>query len=776
LVFALFLCPLGSAQGEYHHVSDCYVCHDLYSFGGANLSLIGEVIQTPNSGPKPVIFTARTGLNSYADGDGIYDGVCEVCHTRNGHHNNDGHDNTEHFDGERCTQCHGHGKEFAAPFAWAHKTHLTADKGPHLSCRDCHGDPLQLQPTLFADGLEFAETGVCDSCHSPEGDYDGVNDTVIGAKSNWAEGVYDDYNNLNPGKEKWCVGCHDGAPSTIDGVLAPNIAGDEGAVTLYGAGWGFYKSGHGLPGDRVYPASGAKGAGKGCLDCHDASKGHIDGEPRTYSADGNYLTWDPASGGYQEGYRLKDVAGGYGGKYPMHIPRTGHVYPPGFRESAEFALCFECHDESKLYNGGDPVTGDGAATNFRNNVGGAWISLHDLHTDGRNGPWGPTTPQYDSDYDGVADSRISCPACHNVHGSPSPVMLRHGELISTMGTLDKVPSLNFQYTPEGTYPLLGDSAGGKIGTIGGIGSLYKNGVCNMCHSDRSAYTRPPVTGTPPDTPVNLTPVANETNVDLAPLLTASAYNDPDPGNTHRASQWQISATSGDYGAPIYDSGPGSDLTSHQVAVWLNTGTTYYWRVRYQNIAGAWSGYSQETSFTTLGGGAPTTLTLMPSGLVDNGGGFSVTPGSTWADVLDEDDGDASYVYLCCTDPYQSFTVDLDDPVGLQGAVITGVTVHVSARATTGPQQYASPYMAWYGVNIGYQSGTAIQWSGGLTLDRSGNYKQISTQTFTTDSDDGPLDLEDINNLRVSVRRDISGNNQLMVTRIWAEVDYIPIYY
>lgn len=374
LVFVLFLCPLGLAQGEYHHVSDCYVCHDLYSFGGANLSLIGEVIQTPSSGPKPVTFTARTGPNSYADGDGVYDGVCEVCHTRNGHHNNDG----------------------------------------------------------------------------------------------------------------------------------------------------------------------------------------------------------------------------------------------------------------------------------------------------------------------VADSRISCPACHNVHGSPSPGMLRHGELISTMGTLDKVPSLNFQYTPEGTYPLLGDSTGGKIGAIGGIGRLYKNGVCNMCHSDRSAYTRPPVTGASPDTPVNLTPAVNETNVDLAPLLTASAYNDPDPGNTHRASQWQISTTSGDYGTPIYDSGSSDDLTSHRVAVWLNTGTTYYWRVRYQNIAGAWSGYSRETSFTTLDGGAPSTLTLTPSGLVDNSGGFSVTSGATWADALDEDDGDASYVYLCCTDPYQSFTVDLDDPVGLQGAVITSVTVHVAARATTAP--------------------------------------------------------------------------------------------
>jgi hypothetical protein len=766
---------LGSAHAEYHHVAGCEVCHDFHAFGKPNLYIIAEVIQTPNSGPKPVVFTARTGPNSFADGDAVYDGVCEVCHTQNGHHNNDGHDNTEHFDGEQCTRCHGHNKEFAAPYARAHKTHLTADKGPHLACSDCHGDPMQLQPTLFADGLAFAETGVCDSCHSPDGDYDGVNDAQIGAKSNWADGVYDDNSNLNPGKEMWCVGCHDGTPSSIGGVLAPNIAGDESAVTLYGAGWGFYRSGHGLPGDQNYPASGAKGAGKGCLDCHDAAKGHIDGEPRTYSADGSYTLWDPASNGYQEGYRLKDVAGGYGGRYPMHIPRTGHVFPPGFRESAEFALCFECHDENKLYNGGDPLTGEGAGTNFRTNMFGYWISMHDVHTDGRNGPWGPTTPQYDSDYDGVADSRISCPACHNVHGSPSPVMMRHGELISTMGTGDKVPSLNFQYTPEGTYPLLGDSTGGKIGTIGGMGSLYKNGVCNMCHSDRVVYSRSPVTGTPPDTPLNLSPAANESNVSLAPLLTASDFIDPDPSNTQRASQWQISATPGDYSAPVYDSGSSSDLGSHQADVWLETGTTYYWRVRYQNVAGSWSAYSQETSFTTLAGGAPTTLTITPSGLVDNSGGFSVTEGSTWADALDVDDGDASYAYLCCADYYMSFTVGMDDPAELQGAVITSVTVHVAARAKTSSLQYASPYKAWYGVNIGYQTGTSVQWSGGQTLDTSGNYVYRSTQTFTTDSDGGPLDVDDIYNLQVTVRRDLRGNSQLMITRIWAEVEYIPVY-
>jgi hypothetical protein len=766
----LTLTPAQRAFAEYHHVDSCFTCHDLFGFGGNNLFFIHEVIWTPNSGPKSVVFTATTGQNSLADGDEVYDGPCEVCHTQNGRHNNDGHDNTEHFDGQWCVECHLHGREFEAPFPQAHKTHLSADKGPHLDCTDCHSDPFQFFPAVFKDGEELATTEVCDTCHSPGGDYDGVDDPAIGAKTNWTDGVYDDNDNLVAGKEKWCVGCHDNAPSQIDNVLAPNIAGDEGATTPYGTGWGFYKTGHGLSYNEVYPASGVKGAGRGCLDCHNAASAHIDGEPRTYSADGSYLTWDPDSAGYQDGYRLIDVAGGYSGKYPMHIPRTGHVFPPGFRESQEFALCYSCHDEDKLYYGGDPVTGAGATTNFRNNVGGAWISMHDLHTDGRNGPFGPTTPQYDSDYDGIADSRMSCPACHNVHGSPSPVMIRHGELISTMGATDKVPSLGFQYTPVGAYPILADSTGGKTRFIGGgPGNPGKNGVCNMCHNDSMTYTRPPVVGTPPDAPLNVAPAEAETSVEVAPLLSASLYYDPDPEDLHQASQWQISASSGNYTTPIYDSGATSDLTSHRVGVPLNQATTYFWRVRYQNNAGAWSDFSQETRFATEVDPSGASVILNPTDVVSNPGAYSVSDQSTWATALDSDDGDVSYVYLCCSSPGQSFTVSLDDPAGLEWANIDSVTLHVRARYLEGPWPNAIPYAA--GLNMAYQTGSAMQWTGINNTDASGSYNLISSQTFTTDSDGGPLDLSDINNLQVSIKREIAGSYLLRITEIWAEVVY-----
>jgi hypothetical protein len=40
-----------------------------------------------------------------------------------------------------------------------------------------------------------------------------------------------------------------------------------------------------------------------------------------------------------------------------------------------------------------------------------------------------------------------CFACHNVHGSPTPVMIRHGELISTPDT--ELKGRNRAFQPEG---------------------------------------------------------------------------------------------------------------------------------------------------------------------------------------------------------------------------------------------------------------------------------------------------------------------------------------
>ena len=384
-----------------------------------------------------------------------------------------------------CKYCHNVNE------SGSHYTHVYSEIGPSMICINCHSiDP---GTSVFKDDKQFSDTTVCNTCHSPGGKYDGVDDAIIGAKPNWNNKIYNGPD-IKVGKEKWCAGCHDDVPSMIKGVNAPNVAGD-------GANYGYYVTGHGKN-DTIQ-----------CKNCHNLSSKHIDGIERTYTPDRSYTTDDPASPSYQNGYRLKDVATGYNGKYPLHMPRTGHVYPPGFRDDKEFALCLECHNKTKLFNGGDPITGIGAETNFRMLVDGGggspaptigkYYSLHDVHTWGANGPWGASTPQYDSDFDGAADSRTSCPSCHNVHGSNSPTMVRNGELIGrtiafNLKYVDNVPipgsALHFISQGE-----LNRSTGAGMDISFGQGTVSSNGICNMCHPQQTggpgphtAYYRTPI--------------------------------------------------------------------------------------------------------------------------------------------------------------------------------------------------------------------------------------------------------------------------------------------
>jgi predicted CxxxxCH...CXXCH cytochrome family protein len=85
--------------------------------------LIIDTISTPNSGAKTVRFFNSTGSNSFADGDGTFDGVCEVCHTQTTHHRNDVSGDHTHNAGMDCVTCHQHTKGF------------------NVACDTCHGNP-----------------------------------------------------------------------------------------------------------------------------------------------------------------------------------------------------------------------------------------------------------------------------------------------------------------------------------------------------------------------------------------------------------------------------------------------------------------------------------------------------------------------------------------------------------------------------------------------------------------------------------------------------------
>jgi hypothetical protein len=398
-----------------------------------------------------------TPESPYVSGPPNYNGICEVCHTETLYWRNDG-SGAPHYDGpgerDQCLDCHEHTSEFLGemPDDAAHNTHTQGlPRGPDpMQCEECH----QYGETV----VEMADAEACDSCHSPGGAFDGVDDenAVIGVKYNWPDVqpdvpasldslIYEaDGTALKLGKQDWCAGCHDDGSAVVKGVAAPNVMGDN-------AIYGFKVSAHDRP-----------SADLTCLGCHNPVRLHIDGEPRTYSAlDNNYKT----------AYRLNAR---------LDVPRL-------VNDEKQFKLCVQCHNGSGLAP--DPLE---TTSNFRYDRTLVKY-LHMVHV----GPGFPTFQHWDSDLDGFFDSAMSCPTCHNVHGSPmdvggtlepNRVMIRHGELTGLGSAFD------FHWYTE-TY------AGGQPTSVRedsrsawmfvGSESSYENCHALGCHSPVETYNRTP---------------------------------------------------------------------------------------------------------------------------------------------------------------------------------------------------------------------------------------------------------------------------------------------
>jgi len=455
-----------------------------------------------------------------------------------------------------CTECHVHNRmaipKSASTGPGTHNFHfksLLSDGDESIvarqvtmspdtsdrTCAVCHAPELIFQggKLVFKDGKTLAETTVCDTCHSRKGYYDGVNgySPVVssfdhGAKDSWEGGVYEEVTvkgksdwQLRPGKEAWCLGCHDDQPSRIQNpdldaklwVLAPNVAGDQGRK------WGFEISGHGLPTSASYQQSGKAGAGMACTGCHSPVAKHIVNSKREKKS--NFKQWQANK------FRLK---------LKMELPRRSEEF-----RTSDFELCFSCHDPASViglppgyydytkdYNpyvnldiSKSPMTrysnagrqglyplkrmGQSITIDFSKIFPTSCYNLHwnhlslpnvDIDQDAIITPQAQSSSSgnrrtqtcysgrchagtsvvksrpssfWDSDRDGLLDSRPSCTACHNPHGSQYISMTRD-DIAITHGS-----------DSDGEYEMIGSK---KYGAYDDSMDNYNDLYCWECHA------------------------------------------------------------------------------------------------------------------------------------------------------------------------------------------------------------------------------------------------------------------------------------------------------
>jgi len=444
--------------------------------GGTFIVIYGKLVRsqinTPNSGLKPVKLFRPTGQNSFADGDDVFDGVCQVCHTKTNHMRNDGlapdqwHENvggggtaglkcTEacHLhrngfvhggpgvsggDATVCVRCHGHEAgtlyDPDATFPYTAGTQASQGRGTSIPHSTHTESSLGISPPSAGEDDKRGPGIYCSVCHN------------ITSMPTFKSGTDSDGNGMITLEETdVCDDCHspggayNGVNSTGDSVGAKQnwkTGGVYNADNSLKEGKEKWCSGcHdaqqsisnpvGLPatyapnvvGDNSTYGFWATGHGKSindCLECHDANKKHFDHEHRTYEI-------DETTG---------NVVNPWGDSYRLRTSNT----------VANEQLCLKCHDQGALKN-------EGGQTNFRKS-GSRFTGGHGVHV------WSNTLSGKlaDTDYDGLLDSRPGCVTCHNVHGSKSYKMTRTGELASTPGTDDRTPGVDLLYLKPAPGP------------------------------------------------------------------------------------------------------------------------------------------------------------------------------------------------------------------------------------------------------------------------------------------------------------------------------------
>jgi len=181
----------------------------------------------------------------------------------------------------------------------------------------------------------------------------------------------------------------------------------------------------------------------------------------------------------------------------------------------------------------------------------------------------------------------------------------------------------------------------------------------------------------PHQPLLAAPADGTQDVELTPTLETEAFSDPDAGDYHRQTQWQVSAES-DFSMPVFDLTSDRYLTGLQLPeALLDTGRTYYWRVRFFDRVLEPSPWSNARWFATV--------SVSATDLNQNG-----IPDSQEVDSTSDLDGDQT-PDIQQVNMKTVRVVTGDERIAIKGSPnVTAIETLISISDGTIAEQYAKP--------------------------------------------------------------------------------------
>jgi len=494
--------------------TSCWDCHNHEAEASANLKMIQSSMPTPSSGTKTVLFTARTGTNSFADGDTTYDGVCEVCHTLTDQHRNDGaagkhnaatdcvsacHSHDSGFQGAGgCTLCHNTSQgtrraivpefnRFTHHVDWSAAGFASPDSIPDSDCTTCHDQSQHQQGSvrlwdvdlpgntgastvLTGDpNTSFAEAAKveahCTSCH----DSDGANGNTTPFSGGATVPALD--------LTAWAAASHEGT-TAIAGCYG------NGLIGCHSSGHGSEKASLLGPADVAPTAPNNAEEEEGfCYECHDASGPSGTDLETQFNKGTNTATntfHHPVVDSEQAGGRAVECTNCHNPHEATSIFKLEGV--PGTNlagqsvtATVEYEVCLECHGDT--YRSGVDLDGDGQTdtSNKRLDLATNASAYHPVQQAGRN----QSTALQNQLIGGLTtNSTILCADCHNNEQTRNASGAASNSTASPQG-------------PHGSteYPILRDFYDLSVANSGTTTPSSDVALCVLCHNSADLVSR-----------------------------------------------------------------------------------------------------------------------------------------------------------------------------------------------------------------------------------------------------------------------------------------------